>query len=43
MFNIEEVRKNNSRLGKAATHARGLSRDGANGLHCYGGLESTQE
>ena len=31
------------RLGKAATHARELSRDDSNGLHGYGGLESTQE
>jgi hypothetical protein len=30
------------RLGKPATDARQLSCDGANGLHCYGGVESTQ-
>ncbi len=31
------------RLGKAATDARELSRDGDNGLHGYGGVESARE
>ena len=30
-------------FGKAATDARELSRDGDNGLHGYGGVESARE
>jgi hypothetical protein len=50
MFNIEEVRKNNRTdllISSFAAHiaaiALELSRDGSNGLHCYGGFESSQE